>query len=137
MGLATRALDLTIDYAKQRATFGRPLAERQAVQWWIADGYRELEMARLLTYRLASKIDEGSSDFRRDASMAKVQATEMVQRVVDNAMQAHGGMGMTKALPLEYMSRVCRVYRIVEGPSEIHRWTIARDLLQHGQPEAW
>jgi (R)-benzylsuccinyl-CoA dehydrogenase len=137
MGLAARALDLTIGYAKQRSTFGAALAERQAVQWWIADGYRELEMARLLTYRLATKIDQGSTDFRRDASIAKIQATEMVQRVVDSAMQAHGGMGMTKALPLEYMSRVCRVYRIVEGPSEVHRWTVARDLLRNGRPDAW
>jgi len=102
--------------------------------WWIADSYQELEMARLLTYRLACKIDRGATDFRRDAAMAKVQATEMVQRVVDRAMQVHGGMGMTKALPLEYMSRVVRVYRVVEGPSEVHRWTLARALLKNGLP---
>jgi len=69
--------------------------------------------------------------------MAKVQATEMIQRVVDRAMQVHGGLGMTKALPLEYMSRVCRVYRITEGPSEIHRWVIGRDLLRNGFPTEW
>ena len=91
-------------------------------------------MARLLTYQLAWKLDNGSTDFRRDASMAKVQATEMIQRVVDRAIQLYGGMGVSKELPLEYMSRLARVWRIVEGPSEIHRWTIARDLLKNGLP---
>lgn len=137
LGLAARCLALMIEHANQRVTFGERLAERQAVQWWVADSYQELEMARLLTYRLAWKLDRGATDFRRDASMAKVQATEMVSRVVDRAMQLHGGMGMTKALPLEYISRVTRVYRITEGPSEIHRWTIARDLLRNGLPDEW
>ncbi len=135
LGFARRCLDLMIVQANERSTFGKPLAERQAIQWFVADSFQELEMARLLTYRLACELDSGSTDFRRSASMAKVQATEMIQRVVDRAMQMHGGMGMTKALPLEYISRVCRVYRITEGPSEVHRWTIARDLLKHGVPE--
>lgn len=134
LGFARRCIDLMIVQANQRSTFGKLLAERQAIQWFIADSYQELEMARLLTYRLACELDGGSTDFRRSASMAKVQATEMIQRVVDRAMQMHGGMGMTKALPLEYISRVCRVYRITEGPSEVHRWTIARDLLRNGLP---
>jgi (R)-benzylsuccinyl-CoA dehydrogenase len=135
LGFARRCIDLMIVQANQRSTFGKLLAERQAMQWFIADSYQELEMARLLTYRLACELDSGSTDFRRSASMAKVQATEMIQRVVDRAMQMHGGMGMTKALPLEYISRVCRVYRITEGPSEVHRWTIARDLLKNGMPQ--
>jgi (R)-benzylsuccinyl-CoA dehydrogenase len=66
--------------------------------------------------------------------MVKVQATEMVGVVVDRAMQLFGGMGMTKALPLEYISRVVRIYRVVEGPSEVHRWVMARDLLKNGLP---
>jgi len=134
LGLAARCIELMIDHANQRHTFGQPLAERQTVQWWIADSYQELEMARLLTYRLACKLDKGSSDFRLDASMAKVQATEMIQRVADRAIQVYGGTGTTKALPLVYISRVCRVYRITEGPSEIHRWVIARSLLRNGMP---
>ena len=137
IGFARRCVDLMIEYAKQRSTFGQRLADRQAIQWFIADSYQELEMARMLTYRVAWRIDQGSSDYRREASMAKVQATEMIQRVVDRAMQVHGGLGMTKALPLEYMSRVCRVYRITEGPSEIHRWVIGRDLLRNGFPTEW
>ena len=137
LGLAARCIEMMIAHARERRTFGAALAERQAVQWFIADSYQELDMAKLLTYRLAWKLDRGSTDYRLDASMAKVQATEMIQRVVDRAMQVHGGMGMTKALPLEYISRVCRVYRITEGPSEIHRWVIARDLLKDGMRSNW
>lgn len=134
MGLASRCIDLMIEQANARTTFGKPLADRQTVQWWISDSYQELEMVRLLTYRLAWKLDQGVKDVRRDAAMVKVQATEMVTRVVDRAIQLFGGMGISKEMPLEYMSRIIRVYRIVEGPSEVHRWTIARDLLRNGQP---
>ena len=134
IGLATRCLEMMVEQANTRHTFGAPLADRQAIQWWISDSYQELEMVRLLTYRLAWKIDQGHKDFRRDGSMAKVQATEMVQRVVDRAIQLFGGMGLSKELPLEYIARLTRVYRIVEGPSEVHRWVIARDLLKNGVP---
>ncbi|MCL4760549.1 MAG: acyl-CoA dehydrogenase family protein [Burkholderiales bacterium] len=132
VGLAQRCLDLMVDQANLRTTFGKPLAERQAVQWWVADSWQEIEAVRLLTYRLASRIDRGDPDIRREASMVKVMATEMVARVVDRAIQLFGGMGVSKELPLEYIYRLVRVYRIVEGPSEIHRWIIARDLLKGG-----
>lgn len=133
VGLATRCLKMMIEQAKLRSTFGAPLADRQAVQWWIADSYREIELTRLALYKLAWDIDQ-KHDTRRDASMVKVQATEMVGTVVDRAMQLFGGMGMSKELPLEYISRVVRIYRIVEGPSEVHRWVVARDLLKYGLP---
>lgn len=133
VGLATRCLKMMIEQAKLRHTFGAPLADRQAVQWWIADSYREIELTRLALYKLAWDLDH-KNDVRRDASMVKVQATEMAGVVVDRAMQLFGGMGMSKALPLEYISRVVRVYRIVEGPSEVHRWVVARDLLKNGLP---
>ena len=131
LGLATRCLKMMIEQAKLRRTFGAPLADRQAVQWWIADSYREIELTRLALYKLAWDIDQ-KHDVRRDASMLKVQATEMAGAVVDRAMQLFGGMGMSKELPLEFISRVVRIYRIVEGPSEVHRWVIARDLLKNG-----
>jgi (R)-benzylsuccinyl-CoA dehydrogenase len=134
IGLATRCIEMMVEQANMRHTFGSPLADRQAVQWWISDSYQELEMVRLLTYRLASRIDAGARDFRLDGSMVKIQATEMIQRVVDRAIQLFGGMGLSKELPLEYIARMSRVYRIVEGPSEVHRWVIARDLLKHGVP---
>ncbi|MBM3343896.1 MAG: acyl-CoA dehydrogenase family protein [Betaproteobacteria bacterium] len=133
VGLASRCLKMMIEQAKLRKTFGAPLAERQAVQWWIADSYREIELTRLALYKLAWDLDQ-KNDTRRDASMVKVQATEMVAAVVDRAMQLFGGMGMSKALPLEFISRVTRIYRIVEGPSEVHRWVVARDLLKNGLP---
>lgn len=135
LGLASRAINMMIAQSKDRSTFGVPLADRQTVQNWISDSWQELEMARLLTYRLAWKIDQGQSDVRREAAMVKIQATEMATRVVDRAIQLFGGMGVSKELPLEYMSRILRVYRIVEGASEIHRWTVARDLIRNGQPE--
>ena len=133
VGLATRCLKMMIEHAKRRSTFGALLADRQAVQWWIADSYREIELTRLALYKLAWDIDQ-KHDVRRDASMVKVQATEMVAAVVDRAMQLFGGMGMSKELPLEFISRVVRIYRIVEGPSEVHRWVVARDLLKNGLP---
>jgi (R)-benzylsuccinyl-CoA dehydrogenase len=134
VGLASRCLAMMVEQANTRKTFGAPLADRQAVQWWISDSYQEIEMVRLLIHRLAWKIDQGASDFRREGSMVKVQATELVQRVVDRAIQLFGGMGLSKEMPLEYMARMCRVLRIVEGPSEVHRWVIAQDLLRNGLP---
>lgn len=135
LGLATRCLNMMIEQANTRQTFGSPLADKQAIQWWIADSYQEIEMVRLTIHRLAWKIDQGVADFRRDGSMVKVQATELIQRVVDRAIQLFGGMGLSKELPLEYIARMCRVLRIVEGPSEVHRWVIARDLLRNGLPQ--
>jgi (R)-benzylsuccinyl-CoA dehydrogenase len=134
IGLATRCLEMMIEQANNRKTFGAPLADRQAIQFFISDSFQELEMVRLLTYNLAWKVDQGHSDFRREGSMVKIQATEMIGRVADRAIQLFGGMGLSKELPLEYMARMCRVYRIVEGPSEVHRWVIARDLLKNGLP---
>jgi (R)-benzylsuccinyl-CoA dehydrogenase len=134
LGMAKRCLDMMIGQAKQRSTFGVPLADRQTIQWWIADSYQEIEMCRLLMYRMAWRMDQGKKDFRLDGSMVKLQATEAVQRVADRAIQLFGGMGLTKELPLEYIFRVSRIYRIVEGASEIHRWTLARELLKNGIP---
>jgi (R)-benzylsuccinyl-CoA dehydrogenase len=134
IGLATRCLEMMIEQANTRSTFGSLLADRQAVQWWIADSYQELEMVRLLTYRLAWRIERGDKDFRIDGSMVKTQATEMLGRIVDRAIQVFGAMGVSKELPLEYIARMGRVMRVVEGPSEVHRWVIARSLLRNGMP---
>lgn len=136
IGLATRCIEMMIEQANTRVTFGAPLADRQAIQWWIADSYQELEMVRMMVYRLAWKLDRGDTDVRRDGSLVKVQGTEMIGRVADRAIQLFGGMGVSKELPLEYISRMVRVLRIVEGPSEVHRWVIARDLLRNGMPAA-
>ena len=134
MGYARRCLDLMIPWANERKTFGARLAERQAVQWAIADSWQEVEMVRWITWRLAWKMDQGEKNWRREAAMVKLQGSEMIGRIADRAMQLFGGMGMTKDMPLEYIYRACRPFRIYEGPSEIHRWFIARDLLRNGLP---
>ncbi len=134
VGMATRCLEMMIEQANTRRTFGSLLADRQAIQWWISDSYQEIEMVRLQVYQLAWRIDNGLKDFRREGSMIKIQATELIQRVVDRAIQLFGAMGLSKELPLELMARNARILRIVEGPSEVHRWVIARDLLKNGLP---
>lgn len=128
VGVADEALRMAIEWAKQRETFGALLATRQAVQFAIADARVEIAAARHLTWEAAYKDDQGQ-DARVEASIAKLYGTEMGFRVVDAMMQILGGMGMTKDLPLEHWFRALRVGRVVEGPSEIHRYVIARDLL--------
>jgi acyl-CoA dehydrogenase len=129
IGMAQRALDMMIQYAPQRSTFGVPLAERQTIQWWVADGATRIHAARLMAYDAAWKIDQGR-DVRTEVSMLKVFATEMAWEILDQAMQTFGAMGMTKEVPLQLMASTIRNMRIYDGPSEIHRWVVARKLLK-------
>lgn len=128
VALARRCLQMAIDYARQRETFGERLADRQAIQFMLADSYMEIQSTRWMTYRGAWKIDR-REDARQDISACKVLATEMLWRVSDRAIQIHGGIGLSKDLPLERIHRNARVDRIIEGPNEVHRWVIARNLL--------
>ncbi len=128
LGMAQRALDMICEFTPQRVTFGQPLSERQAIQWWIADAATKIHATRLMTYDCAWKLDEGR-DVRVEISMVKAFATEMAWETVDRAMQAFGAMGMTKELPLQLMASKLRVMRIYDGPTEIHKWVIARNLL--------
>jgi acyl-CoA dehydrogenase len=128
IGMAQRALDMIIDYAPQRVTFGQPLSDRQAIQWWIADAATKIHATRLMTYDCAWKLDQGR-DVRLEISMIKAYATEMAYEVVDHAMQTFGAMGMTKELPLQQMSAKLRTMRIYDGPTEVHKWVVARNLL--------
>lgn len=127
-GRAQRALDMMCEYAPQRSTFGSSLAQRQTVQWWVADAATRIHACRLMTYEAAARIDRGD-EARSQVSMVKVFATEMAWEVVDHAMQMFGAMGMTKELPLQQMANETRLMRIYEGPSEVHRWVVARELL--------
>lgn len=129
VGIAERALSMAVSYSKQRVTFGRPIAERQAIQWMLADSATEIHAARLMTYHAAAKADRGE-DFRQEVSIVKVFASEMVNRVVDRAVQVHGAVGLSKDLPLEKMYRQVRHKRIGEGTAEIQRFIIARNLLR-------
>lgn len=128
VGRARRALDMLCEWAPQRSTFGMALSDRQAIQWWVADAATRIHACRLMTYEAAARIDIGDQA-RTQLSMVKVFATEMATEVIDHAMQAHGAMGMTKELPLHQMAAEARLMRIYEGPSEVHRWVVARDLL--------
>ena len=128
IGMAQRALDMICEFAPQRVTFGLPLSERQAIQWWVADAATKIHAARLMTYECAWKLDQGR-DVRVEISMIKAFATEMAYEVVDHAMQTFGAMGMTKELPLQLMATKLRTMRIYDGPTEVHKWVVARNLL--------
>ena len=128
IGLSQRALDMMCEYAPQRVTFGQPLSDRQAVQWWAADAAMKIHAARLMTYDCAWKLDQGR-DVRQEISMVKVFATEMAWEVIDHAMQCFGAMGMTKEMPLQLMAASARNMRIYDGPSEVHRMVVARNLM--------
>ena len=121
-------MELAIEWAVQRKAFGSTLAEKQAIQWMIADSEVELRAARLLVYQAAWNADLGR-DIKVDASIAKVYGTEVAGRVVDRCIQIFGGMGVAQELPLERWYREMRIKRIGEGPSEVHRMVIARDML--------
>jgi acyl-CoA dehydrogenase len=128
IGIAQAALNLAVEWAKQRVTFKSPLADKQAIQWMIADSEVELRAARLLIYQAAWKGDMGQ-DIKVDASVCKVYATEAAGKIVDRCIQIFGGLGIAKEMPLERWYRELRIKRIGEGPSEVHRMVIARDLL--------
>ncbi|MGI8926581.1 MAG: acyl-CoA dehydrogenase family protein [Tepidiformaceae bacterium] len=128
IGVAVKAQEMAIAYAQQRETFGGILATRQAIQWMIVDNEIDIRTSRWLTLAAADKANRGQP-FRTEAAMAKLVATEAGGRVVDRAMQIHGGYGMTKDLPLERWYREIRIRRIGEGPSEVQRLIMARDLL--------
>ena len=128
IGAAQRALDMMREYAPQRKTFGHKLSERQSIQWWVADGAAKIHAARLMAYDCAWKIDQGR-DVRTEISMIKFYATEMAQEIIDNAMQCFGAMGMTKEMPLHLFAGRIRNMRIYDGPSEVHRMVVARNLM--------
>lgn len=128
IGVAQAALTLAIDWAKQRHTFGSALASKQAIQWMVADSEVELRAARLLVHQAAARADQGQ-DIKIDASVCKVYATEIAGKVVDRCIQMFGGLGVAQEMPLERWYRELRIKRIGEGPSEVHRMVIARDLL--------
>ena len=128
IGMSRRALDMMVDHAKQRVTFGVKLADRQAIQWWIAEAATKIHACRLMVLDAAAKLDAGQ-EVRTEASMIKVFATEMAQEVIDHAMQTFGAMGVAKELPLQVMMQTVRTMRVYEGPSEGHRMAIARRIL--------
>ena len=128
IGMAARALDIMVEHARQRVTFGQRLADRGVVQGWVADAVTRIHAARLMTYDAAWKLDEGR-DARVEISMVKALATEMAWQVVDHATQALGALGVTREMPLQLMAAKLRTMRIYDGPTEVHHWVVARDRL--------
>ena len=127
-GMAVRALAMLCEHARNRVTFGAKLSERQAIQWWVAEAATKIHACRLMVMDAAAKSDAGR-DVRTEASMIKVYATEKATEIIDQAMQAQGAMGVTKELPLQLMASKVRTMRVYEGPSEVHRMTIGKRVL--------
>lgn len=129
-GMARRALDQAVRYSSNRKQFGRLLCEHQLVQAKLADMITELDAARLLVYRAAYSKDNGADRITREASEAKLFATEAAFRIIDNAVQIHGGTGLVSGTVVERLYRDVRALRIYEGTSEIQRLVIAGQLLK-------
>lgn len=129
VGIAQAALDMALEYAKKRIAFGQPLAKFQGIQFKFAEMAAEICAARLLVYHAAWLKDQGTESFTKEASIAKLYATEMAQRVVYNAQQIFGGYGMIKEYPIEAFYRHIRATTVYEGASEIQKIVIARQLL--------
>lgn len=128
IGVAEAAMEIAVAWAKERETFNSKLADKQAIQWMLADSEIELRAARLLVYDAAVRADQGQP-FKVEASIAKVYATEAAGRIVDRCIQILGGMGVTQEMPLERWYRELRIKRIGEGPSEVHRLVTARHVI--------
>lgn len=130
VGLAQRALEEAVRYAGERRQFGRAIAEFQGTQFKLADMATELEAARLLVYQAAWAHDCGAEEAKQKSSMAKLYATEAAQRIIDQALQIHGGVGLIAGSIMERLYRDVRALRIYEGTSEIQKLVIARELIK-------
>jgi len=132
VGIATEAFEAALAYSKARRAFGRPIADFQAIRFYLADMATEVDAARLLTRRAAAAKDAAKNGgrFGFEAAVAKLYAAEMAQRVTTKALQIHGGYGYTKEYPVERNFRDARITEIYEGTSEIHRLIIAREIFK-------
>jgi|688.fasta_scaffold00860_39 alkylation response protein AidB-like acyl-CoA dehydrogenase len=131
LGCGREAQALSVAHARQREAFGKPLGEHQAIQWMLADSALDLYAMESLIYRTAHLCDT-HQPFSRESAMVKLFCSEALDRIVDRAVQIHGGMGYSAEYPIEKLYRDARVTRIYEGTSEIQRMVIARDVLRHG-----
>jgi acyl-CoA dehydrogenase len=129
VAMAQRALDMATARVTERSTFGRKLSERQGVQFMLADCASELYMARLMLLHIAYKAEKGM-DLRQENSIAKVFLAHMVHKVVDTAIQLHGALGYSRDTPLAAWYTHIRAQRLVDGPDEVHRWTVGRNVIK-------
>jgi acyl-CoA dehydrogenase len=129
LGQMQRAFDLMCAYSLERKTFGEPLADKQTIQNWIAESAAEIQACRLMTMQAAQRIDEGD-EARVEISLLKFYAARVLNEVIDRAIQAHGGLGVTDDTPLAVMYRMARAARIYDGPDEVHKMVVARRILR-------
>jgi alkylation response protein AidB-like acyl-CoA dehydrogenase len=129
LGGSQAALEMSVDFAKSRRQFGAPIAQKQAIQWMIADMATEIEALRSLVYRTAWLIDSGQKH-SREAAMCKLFGSEVLHRCVNKCLQIHGGMGYMKKYPVERMYRDARITEIFEGTNEVQRLVIAADIFR-------
>jgi acyl-CoA dehydrogenase len=129
LGVAVRSMEIATRYASRRTSFGHLLAEHQMVQSFVADAEIEIDASRLMIWRTAWKLDRGEQP-RHESSMAKVFVAEAVNRIVDRAMQICGALGISEDTPLPHFYREARPFRIYDGPSEVHRASIARRVFR-------
>jgi acyl-CoA dehydrogenase len=129
LGQMQRAFELLCTYSLQREAFGGLLAEKQTIQNWIADSAAEIQACRLMTLDAAHKIDQGS-EARVEISLIKFYAARVLNEVIDRAVQAHGGLGLTNRTPLYGMLTAARAGRIYDGPDEVHRMVVSRRILK-------
>jgi alkylation response protein AidB-like acyl-CoA dehydrogenase len=131
LGQAERAFELMCAYSTRREAFGGPLSEKQTVQTWIAESAAEIQAARLMTLHAAWKIDQlGAKEARIDISLIKFSVAKMLMDVLDRAIQVHGGLGVSDDTPLAFMWRQGRAARIYDGPDEVHKMVVARQILK-------
>ena len=129
VAMAQRALDMAAAHVTQRSTFGKLLSDRQGVQFMLAECASELYMARLMLLHIAYKAEKGL-DLRQENSIAKVFLAHMVHKVVDTAIQLHGALGYSRDTPLASWYTHIRSQRLVDGPDEVHRWTVGRNVIK-------
>jgi acyl-CoA dehydrogenase len=135
IGQSNRAFRMLCERAVSRVVFGEPLARKQTIQNWIADSHAEIHALKLMTLHAAWKMDkEGSSAARKEIATIKFWGSKVLHDAIDRAIQVHGSLGFTADLPLEAMYRAARAGRIYDGPDEVHRMTVARQILKGYEP---
>jgi acyl-CoA dehydrogenase len=135
VGVCRRAFDALCERAVSKSLHGSRLADKQTIQNWVADSAAAIEAARLLTLQAAWKIDQvGAENARREIAMIKYYGAPIMHDVLDRAIQIHGSFGYSTDLPLEHLYRWARASRIYDGPDEVHRMTVARDIFKGYEP---
>jgi acyl-CoA dehydrogenase len=135
LGQSRRAFDMLCERAVSRYTHGSLLADKQMVQSWVADSMAEMAAARLMTLQAAWKMDrDGAPAARVEIAMIKYYGATVLYNVIDRAIQVHGSLGFSTDLPLEHMYRAARAARIYDGPDEVHKVTVARQVLKGYAP---